>query len=100
MALLSEAEIEDKLRTLLGWSRAGAEIAKQFTFNSFMPAIDFVNRVAQAAERAGHHPYITVNYNRVKLALSTHSEGGITKKDINLASEINLLQDAVTIGRL
>ncbi len=54
-----------------------------------MDAIGFVNRIAQAAEKAGHHPDITINYNVVSIALSTHSEGGVTEKDFELAKEID-----------
>jgi len=92
MATLSEPEIHKKLQQLPGWTRAGGNIEKQFTFKSFAPAVAFVNRVAEAAERANHHPDITINYNRVTMALSTHSAGGITQKDFDLAHEINRLE--------
>ena len=94
MARLSEAEISDKLQHLAGWSRAGSSIERQFTFKSFVPAMAFVNRVAEAAERANHHPDITINYNRVTMALSTHSAGGITQNDFDLAQQINRLESA------
>jgi 4a-hydroxytetrahydrobiopterin dehydratase len=92
MAALSEAEVRAHLQNTAGWALAGGEIERTFAFGSFPAAIAFVNRLADAAERAGHHPDITVNYNRVKLALSTHSEGGITQKDFDLAREINRLE--------
>jgi len=92
MARLNEAEIRVQLRHLAGWSLSGANIERQFTFKSFLPAMDFVNRVARAAEQANHHPDISINYNRVTMALSTHSEGGITQKDFDLAQEINKLE--------
>ena len=93
MSALSEVEIQEKLQAMQGWSHAGKALHKKFTFKSFMPAIGFINRIAEAAERAGHHPDITLNYNLVGLSLSTHSEGGVTEKDFQLAKEIDELAD-------
>jgi 4a-hydroxytetrahydrobiopterin dehydratase len=59
-----------------------------YTTASFAAALDLVNRVGELAEAAGHHPDITINYNRVMFSLSTHDEGGITQKDLDLASQI------------
>ena len=89
MAALSETEIREKLKSLPEWSLAGNTLHKKFTFKSFVPAMAFVNRIAEAAERANHHPDITINYNQVSLSLSTHSEGGIPQKDFQLAGEID-----------
>jgi len=89
MAALSPAEIQEKLKSLPDWSVAGNEIHKKFTFKSFMPAIAFVNKIADAAERANHHPDIAINYSQVSLSLSTHSEGGITQKDFQLAETLD-----------
>ncbi|MGD0129505.1 MAG: 4a-hydroxytetrahydrobiopterin dehydratase [Terriglobia bacterium] len=89
MAALSKAEIQEKLKSLPEWSLAGNEIHRKFTFKSFMPAIAFVNKIAEAAEQANHHPDITINYNQVSINLSTHSEGGITQKDFQLAGAID-----------
>ena len=94
MAALSNAEIQEKLKSLPEWSFAGNAIHKKFTFQSFMPAIAFVNKIAEAAERANHHPDITVNYSQVSLSLSTHSEGGVTQKDFQLASTIDKIYAA------
>jgi len=82
MALLSKAEIDEQLRTLSGWTLDGKAIRKQFTFKGFPEAVAFVNRLVPDAERADHHPDITINYRRVTLSLSTHDEGGLTAKDI------------------
>lgn len=93
MSALSKVEIHEKLKVMQGWSHAGKALHKKFTFKSFMPAIGFINRIAEAAEKAGHHPDITLNYNLVGISLSTHSEGGVTEKDFQLAKEIDGLMD-------
>ena len=93
MSALSKVEIQQKLKDTIGWSHAGKALHKKFTFKSFMAAIGFVNRIAEAAEKASHHPDIAVNYNLVTLSLSTHSEGGVTEKDFQLAKEIDGLVD-------
>ncbi len=79
---LSQAEIAERLTTLNnGWTREGDAIRKQYTFKDFVEAIAFVNRLAPEAEKADHHPDILINYKRVTLTYSTHSEGGLTEKD-------------------
>jgi 4a-hydroxytetrahydrobiopterin dehydratase len=85
---LSEQEVGNALAGLPGWNREGDEIRKQYTFADFFAAIAFVNRVAGLAEAAGHHPDITINYNRVTLALTTHDAGGLTGNDVALAGQI------------
>jgi 4a-hydroxytetrahydrobiopterin dehydratase len=81
MAKLTPADIDQRMKTLTGWSLQGDEIRKQYTFKNFPEAIAFVNRVAPGAEAADHHPDILINYKRVTLTYSTHSEGGLTDKD-------------------
>jgi 4a-hydroxytetrahydrobiopterin dehydratase len=81
MPTLSRAEIEERLKTLRGWTLEGDAIRKQYTFAGFPEAIAFVNRLAPEAETADHHPDILINYKRVTLTYSTHSEGGLTQKD-------------------
>jgi 4a-hydroxytetrahydrobiopterin dehydratase len=78
---LSRAEAEQKLETLSGWTLEGDAIRKQFIFKDFPEAVAFVNRLAPEAEAADHHPDILINYKRVTLTYSTHSEGGLTTKD-------------------
>ena len=85
---LSDDEISAGLGALPGWERQGDEIVKEYKFPRFMDAIGFVGWVADAAEAADHHPDIDIRYNKVRLALSTHSAGGLTEKDLNLAREI------------
>lgn len=96
MPALSKVEIQQKLKAMRGWSQAGKAIQKKFTFKSFMPAIGFVNRIADAAEKAGHHPDITINYSVVGISLSTHSEGGVTEKDFELAKQIDEIATTIS----
>ncbi|MGO9451997.1 MAG: 4a-hydroxytetrahydrobiopterin dehydratase [Candidatus Binataceae bacterium] len=88
MAKLNDAQIAEKLKSLPGWERDKDSIRKLFRFKEFMDGIKFVNRVAEKAETADHHPDILINYTRVTMTCSTHSEGGITEKDFRLAQEI------------
>ena len=81
MAKLSRDDAERRIKTLTGWTLYGDEIRKQYTFKDFLAAIAFVNRLAPEAEAADHHPDIVINYKRVTLTYSTHSEGGLTDKD-------------------
>ena len=81
MPKLSREEIERRLQTLNGWTLDGDAIKKQFTFSGFPEAVAFVNRLVPEAEAADHHPDIQINYKRVTLTYSTHSEGGLTDKD-------------------
>ena len=81
MPKLEASEIEQRMKSVKGWTREGDAIRKQFTFADFLQAIAFVNRLAPEAEKADHHPDILINYKRVTLTYSTHSEGGLTDKD-------------------
>ena len=88
MALLSKNEIAEKLSGLEAWGLVGNQIVKQYKFKNFVGSMGFVTKVAILAERADHHPDILIEYSKVKISLSTHSEGGLTEKDFNLAKEI------------
>jgi 4a-hydroxytetrahydrobiopterin dehydratase len=88
---LTDAEIETHLAQTPGWVLDGGEITRTFTLKDFTAALVFVGAVGHLAEAAGHHPDITVNYNRVRLALVTHDSGGLTEKDFALAGQINAL---------
>ena len=88
MALLTEKEISSALEVLQGWQRKGEEIEKTFILRNFVDSMGFVNKVALLSERADHHPDILIQWNKVSITLSTHSEGGITEKDKSLAGEI------------
>lgn len=88
MATASDKEIKDLTDTLGKWKRDGESLVANFEFKDFAGAMDFVNRVAEKAEEANHHPDIDIRWNKVRLVLSTHSEGGITQKDLDLARQI------------
>ncbi len=94
MALLSEAEIAERLKSLEGWERRGNEIVKVYKNKNFVESLGFVTKVAILAEKADHHPDILIQYRNVTLTLSTHSKGGLTEKDFNLAGEIDGLTSA------
>lgn len=88
--LLAAAAVASGLHDLQ-WRRQGDELVREVIFADFAGAMKFVNAVAQAAEDAGHHPDITIRWNRVALTLSTHSAGGLTQLDLDLARVIDAL---------
>lgn len=81
MATLSQSEANTRLSSLSGWTLDGNAIRKQFVFRDFPEAVAFVQRLVPGAESADHHPDILINYKRVTLTYTTHSEGGLTEKD-------------------
>ena len=87
--LVTQNEIDEALTKLDGWSQSGNEIARTFVLPSFPAALAFTCAAGHLAERADHHPDIVIKYSKVTLTLSTHSAGGLTQKDIELAGEIN-----------
>jgi 4a-hydroxytetrahydrobiopterin dehydratase len=87
--VLSTSEIDLALQNLPGWAREGECIARVVQFANFVDAMEFVNKIAAAAEAANHHPDITINYNKVTLALISHDSGGVTQRDIRMAGKIN-----------
>lgn len=89
--LLNEEEIGAAMVNAPDWRRAGEEIYRSFTLPSFPEAILFAAAVGHLAQRAGHHPDILIQYKKVTLKLSTHSAGGLTEKDFNLAREIDTI---------
>lgn len=92
--LLSDIAIQRELGSLPGWSRRGDVLTRIYQFRNFAESMDFVNRVADAAESADHHPDIDIRYSKVTLVLSTHSAGGITQNDLDLAKAIDVGGDA------
>jgi len=89
MARLSDVEIRAGLAGCPGWELAGNEIRRVYAFPDFKTALAFVNRVADLAEVANHHPDILINYNRVTLSLTSHDSGGLTDRDFRLAGRID-----------
>jgi 4a-hydroxytetrahydrobiopterin dehydratase len=79
------------MSALPAWKVEVGELARTFLFEDFRAAVRFVNRVAELAEEAGHHPDINIRYNRVRLGLATHDAGGLTAKDFDLAASIDKL---------
>ena len=88
---LSDLEIQRALGSLPGWARRADVLTKTFTFKKFSDGIDFVQRVARAAEKMNHHPDIDIRYTKVTCTLSTHDAGGITDNDLTLAGTIESL---------
>ena len=85
MTKMTEAEIAAALKQVPEWSELNGAIQRTYQFKDFVEAMKFVNHVADAAEKAQHHPDILVRWNKVTLTLSTHDAGGITQKDFDLA---------------
>ena len=92
---LSDIAIQRELGNLTGWSRRGDAITKTFQFRNFLTGIGFVSAVAKAADAADHHPDIDIRYTKITCTLSTHSAGGITQKDLDMARKIDLAQEKV-----
>jgi 4a-hydroxytetrahydrobiopterin dehydratase len=88
MPKLSDAEITRQLQQIAGWEYKDNAISKLYRFGEFLEGIRFIDKVAEMAEAADHHPDIHVNYTRVTFVCSTHSDGGVTDKDIRLATQI------------
>ena len=86
---LSDIAIQRGLGSLPGWSRRGDMLSKTFQFETFPAGIAFVDRVAEAAERAQHHPDIDIRYTKITCMLTTHDAGGITQNDLDMAGEID-----------
>jgi 4a-hydroxytetrahydrobiopterin dehydratase len=86
MSILTEQQVGQELKKLHDWTLEGRAIRKQYTFNDFPAAVAFVNRLVPDAQAADHHPDIVINYRRVTLVYSTHSEGGLTQKDFDGAA--------------
>ena len=89
MPVLSAPEIQDALKRLPGWQAEGTAIARVFQFPDFKAAMEFVNKIAAAAEQANHHPDIDIRYNKVTLSLVSHDSGGVTQRDVRMAEQIN-----------
>ena len=91
-AVLSEEEIEGALKKLPEWEHLNGAIERMFEFEDFNGAMEFVNTMAEVAEEADHHPDIDIRWNKVRLALVTHSAGGVTESDTEMAQRIDRLE--------
>ena len=91
MALLGDNEIEAKLAALAGWERRGDAIAKAFDRGDFVGSVRFVDSLVDPAEEMGHHPDLEISWSTVTVTISTHSEGGLTAADFELATKIDAL---------
>ena len=89
MPALTGEQAASLLQTLPDWQIDGGELVRNFKFEDFLAAMRFVNKVAELAEAAGHHPDIDIRYNKVRLALTTHDAGGLTGLDFELAARID-----------
>ena len=89
---LSPDQLQDLLRSLPSWQLEDGKLARIWTFPGFVEAMKFVGRVADLAERQGHHPDIDIRYNRVKLGLISHDAGGITSRDADMARLLDSIQ--------
>ena len=89
MAVLSDDEIQERLGGAEGWERDGDSLRKVFDRGDFTGSVDFVNKITPAAEEMNHHPDLAISWSKVTVSLSTHSEGGITANDFELARKID-----------
>ena len=91
MPLLEDSEIEAKLAALQGWERSGEAIVKAFKRDDFVGSVKFVDALAAPAEAMGHHPDLEISWDTVTVTISTHSEGGLTAADFELAKKVEAL---------
>jgi len=91
MALLDDAEIEARLAELPGWERSGEAIVKAFSCGDFVGSVRFVDSLVEPAESMGHHPDVAISWDEVTVTVSTHSEGGLTAADFELAGKVDAL---------
>jgi 4a-hydroxytetrahydrobiopterin dehydratase len=90
--LLSDDEIEAKLAALDGWTREGDAITKRFDEGDFVGSVEFVRRLTGPAEEMGHHPDLAISWSEVKVSITSHSAGGLTASDFELADRIDALE--------
>jgi 4a-hydroxytetrahydrobiopterin dehydratase len=91
MALLSDDEIDERLAGLEGWRREGDAITKSFDRGDFVGSVEFVRSLVEPAEGMGHHPDIAISWSTVDVTITSHSEGGLTANDFELASKVDEL---------
>ncbi len=91
MARLDEAQVRERLGEVPGWELAGQAIRKQFELGDFKGSVEFVNRLTPVAEEMNHHPDLEISWSEVTVSITTHSEGGLTDNDFELAKKIDSL---------
>jgi 4a-hydroxytetrahydrobiopterin dehydratase len=91
MALLNDEQVQARLGELQGWDVAGGALHKDFKLDDFKGSVDFVNRLTPVAEEMNHHPDLAISWNTVTVTITTHSEGGLTENDFELAKKIDTL---------
>ena len=91
MTLLSDAEVQERLAGLSGWERSGEAVEKGFKCDDFVGSVEFVSRLVEPAEAMSHHPDVAISWDTVTVTISTHSEGGLTDADFELAAKIDAL---------
>lgn len=89
MSVLNQSEIDTLLKANPDWKLESGKLVRDWAFNDFVQAMVFVNRVAELAEAAGHHPDIDIRYNKVRLGLISHDAGGITLRDSKMAVRLS-----------
>ncbi len=90
--LLSEPDIQKRLGEVSGWTQEGKQIQCTRTFQDFVEAVNFVNRLVEPAEQAGHHPDLAISYNKVTISLTSHDAGGLTDSDFEMAKTISSIE--------
>jgi 4a-hydroxytetrahydrobiopterin dehydratase len=91
MMLLSDDEIKQRLSSLAGWERSDDEIVREFDRGDFVGSVRFAEAIVEPAEELGHHPDLEISWATVRVRISTHSEGGLTAADFELAGRIDAL---------
>ena len=91
MDLLPDTAIDSRLAELDGWEREGDSIVKEFELDDFVGSVRFVDKLVEPAEGMGHHPDLSISWNKVRVSLSTHAAGGLTENDFELAKRIDQL---------
>ena len=91
MALLSDDDVKERLKELEGWRQRGEYIVKSFDRGDFVGSVKFVDSLVEPAEEMNHHPDIAISWSQVEVAISTHSEGGLTENDFELAKKVEEL---------
>jgi 4a-hydroxytetrahydrobiopterin dehydratase len=89
MELLSDTDIESRVAALDGWERDGDAIVKTFELSDFVGSVEFVRKLVEPAEELGHHPDLSISWNKVSVSITTHAAGGLTENDFVLARRID-----------